>query len=68
MSQTLLGADLRIGQRVAVVRNFEQGRATRIIGEITGVRLWNPEVIAVEIRGFGEWIKLEGSILVEVIE
>lgn len=68
MEKNIIGKDLSLGQRVRITKSFDgEVQGTMLVGEITGLRIWRPGLMAIEIRGFDDWILLEGSINVEAI-
>lgn len=52
------GSNLSVGNIVTIKISHEHHASTEIFGEITGLRLWSDDRIAVEIAGISDWIIL----------
>ena len=56
------GYDLRPGDIVTMRLWWEGYASTEITGTVTGVQFWNPELIAIQIAGLTDWIRLTDTV------
>ncbi len=60
--QTLKGSNLRLGDWITIRITDQDGDTTTVSGIITGIQLWNPEVIAIHLANLGDWIQLRNNV------
>jgi hypothetical protein len=65
----LKGSEIKIGDLVVVkILKTDSTLPTRVIGKVSGVRLWSTNEVAVEIEGItAEWFILNDTREIEVI-
>lgn len=69
MSETVKGANIKLGDVVRIsISKPNQIIPTVVQGQITGLRFWRVDELAVEFDGIsGEWFYLDSSAEVEIV-
>lgn len=69
MSETVKGANIKLGDVVRIsISKPNQIIPTTVQGQITGLRFWRVDELAVEFDGIsGEWFYLDSSVEVEIV-
>lgn len=69
MSEKVKGSEIKLNDIVRIsIKKPEQVIATTVQGQITGIRFWRVDQIAIEFDGIdAEWFYLDSNVEVEVL-
>lgn len=60
--ETIKGSNLSIGDHVSIRFWLADQESTEVMGNVTGIQLWNPSLIAIQVAGLHDWIQLTSTV------